>query len=110
MMQIPELFRRPWKRERRRHPRFGSPTLTLVAGPRRFTTLDWSMSGCRIAQPGGPLQYEDRMDGTIFIEGEDCDGEFLAQVTRRADSGDVGLRWVTLSGSITATMAEYSLC
>jgi hypothetical protein len=106
-MFMSELLRIPWKRERRHHPRFSSPTLTLVAGPKRFSTLDWSLSGCRIAQPASLLRFHDRVDGTLFIEGENRDGEFLAEVTRRNESGDVGLRWLTLTGSITAAMAEY---
>jgi hypothetical protein len=104
-MQIVQLLRRALKRERRRYTRFTSPSLTLVSGPKRYTTLDWSMSGCRIAGRNGALQQE-RLDGSMFIEGKETHGEFTAEVMRRTDTGELGLRWVTLSGSITATMAE----
>jgi hypothetical protein len=49
---------------------------------------------------------QDRLDGSMFIEGKETHGEFTAEVMRRTDTGELGLRWVTLSGSITATMAE----
>ena len=99
--------RYPWSRERRQTQRFSLPAVTLVSGPDRFETIDWSVSGCRITQPSAALKFRDRIEGTIFLEGEQRHGAFVAEVMRLTADGDVGLRWLEVSPPVMSAMNEY---
>jgi hypothetical protein len=106
-MSTSAAVRYPWSRERRQNTRFSMPTVTLVSGADRFETLDWSVSGCRIVQPSASLKFRDRIEGSIFLEGEERHGEFVAEVMRLTAEGDIGLRWIELSSPVMSAMTEY---
>jgi hypothetical protein len=114
-MSMTGLLRHPWRQgwaraipfthDRRREPRYAVPHLTLVVGPNQFTTLDWSLSGGRIKHPEGSLDFKDRIKGKLYLEGDMRSGGFVAEVARLTAAGDVGLRWLALSGPIASAMA-----
>jgi hypothetical protein len=97
--------RTPIAHDRRRQPRYAVPHLTLIVGPNQFTTLDWSLTGGRIKQPEASLGFKDRLDGKLYLEGDPHPGGFIAEVARLTAAGDVGLRWLDLSGPIARAMA-----
>jgi hypothetical protein len=114
-MAMSGLLRHPWREglaralpfthDRRGDPRYAVPHLTLVVGETQYTTLDWSVSGGRIKQPEYSLDVSDRIRGKLYLEGDRRAGGFVAEVARLTPAGDVGLRWLTLSGEIASAMA-----
>jgi hypothetical protein len=85
--------------ERRKHPRASAPTLTLSIDGVSYTALDWSHGGCRVNAPSGPFKIKQRVEGRINLKGAGK-GEFVCEVVRLANNGDVGLRWLEISSQI----------
>ena len=83
--------------ERRQHPRSDQPELTLRFGGQDYTAVDWSLGGCRINADAARFQVKQRIQGRMQLEGSDGRGEFLAEVVRIVENGDVALRWLELS-------------
>jgi hypothetical protein len=109
-MVITRLFSFPWwRRERRAHARIHLPALVLVIGRNRYPALDWSLGGCRIEVESGESKLGDRIEGTLVLDGHRERGEFLAEVMRAGDGGDLGLRWLEISGSLFAAMAQVKI-
>jgi len=104
-MLLAERLRLAVAHERRQDPRYEVPTLTLVAGPDCLTALDWSIGGTRVKQPERKLKPYDRLVGRLCLAGERRTGDFVAEVARLTEAGEVGLRWLELRGPIAAAMA-----
>lgn len=105
-MDIAGLLRFPWwRRERRGHPRLHAPGLVLIAEWKRFEARDWSLGGCLIDAPPGTYTRGQRIEGTLEIRGQDERGEFLAEIVRVNEGGELGLRWLEISGNLFALMA-----
>ena len=82
--------------DQRQHPRVYDRPLKLLIDGRRYKTLDWSMSGMRIAAypaAGGPNAT---VAGVILAGGQVKRGEFVAEVVRVLPDGSVGVRFVKL--------------
>ncbi len=92
--------------ERRQHPRSEQPELTLRFGGQEYTAIDWSLGGCRINGDTAQFQVKQRIQGRMRLEGADGRGEFLAEVVRIVENGDVGLRWLELSPYIFMSVTE----
>ena len=90
--------------ERREHPRTDLPKLTLRFGGQKFKTVDWSLGGCRINGDASQFQIKQRIQGRMQLEGAEGRGDFLAEVVRVVENGDVGLRWLELSPHIFMAM------
>lgn len=105
-MTINRLVKFAWRREeRRQHDRVAEPPVTLVADRRKFTTLDWSLGGCRIKGEPGVYARSERFEGHLKIEG--CPhGEFVAEVVRGTETGEYGLRWLEVTSATFVAMAE----
>ena len=92
--------------ERRQHPRTDQPKLMLRFDGQKYQTVDWSLGGARIKANGGPaLQVRQHIQGQLQLEGADERGEFMAEVVRVGENGDIGLRWLELSPHIFMTVA-----
>jgi hypothetical protein len=64
---------------------------------RTFKTIDWSIGGARVAEYWMPAWPGDVLTGTIdSIAGEEP-GPFTAEVVRRSESGEIGLRFLEIS-------------
>jgi hypothetical protein len=90
-------FRRPSGGDQRQHPRVYDRPLKLLIDGRRYKTLDWSMSGMRIAgYPAAAAVPNATVAGTILASGQVKRGEFVAEVVRVLPDGSVGVRFVKL--------------
>jgi len=81
------------------------PKLTLRFADRKYKTVDWSLGGCRINGDAAQFRVRQRIEGRLQIEGAEERGEFIAEVVRVGDNGDIGLRWLELSPHIFMTVA-----
>lgn len=83
-------------KERREHERTSACTIKLKFGGATYTSLDWSLGGCRIAGTPERLRNGDMIEGTIAGIGFSHSGEFLAEIVWRKSDGLAGLRWLEL--------------
>lgn len=92
--------------DRRRNARiYDRPLLLLIEGY-EYKTLDWSLSGFRIAAFHRPMTRLERFDGMIgAIDGEGR-GEFTAEVARIAANGEIGARFLEVSSAKFAAMSR----
>jgi hypothetical protein len=97
--------------ERRQHPRLREPAITLVVGGRKIRTVDWSLGGCLVVAEHvgpGPHRVGDQVGGKLRLA-KVPQGEFLAEVVRQTDKGELGLRWLEITAStFMAITVEYS--
>jgi len=91
--------------ERRQHPRTDQPRLTLRFDGQKYETVDWSLGGCRIKGEAAQFRLRQHIQGHLQLDGADERGEFMAEVVRIVENGDVGLRWLELSPHIFMTVA-----
>lgn len=96
--------------DRRHHRRvYDRPIKVRVEG-RRYDTLDWSLSGFRINDYHRTLEYGDRLSGTIGpLDGIKA-GDFVVEVVRTTDNGDVGVRFIEISSEIFLAMSGLKSC
>jgi hypothetical protein len=105
-MSIADIIRKPldWV-ERRLHARTNDPVLKLTVGKRTYVALDWSLGGCRIAASPGEFQLKQKVEGRIVLGGPNPQsGEFVAEVVRLTDQGEIGLRWLELSAQLVVSL------
>src|SRR5258708_37708394 len=72
----------------------GPPPLALRVGGQKYRALDWSLGGCRINDGTSRFRLKQQVEGRLDLEGPEARGEFIAEVVRVGDNGDVGLRWL----------------
>lgn len=109
-MEITGLFRFPWwRRERRLQPRTRTPSLTLIVDHRFYPTLDWSLGGCRIKGAPGTYKVGDRLEGGLDLSGFQEPGEFVAEVVRAGDQGELGLRWLEITRNLFRAMVTVKI-
>src|SRR5713226_8140350 len=101
-MTIARFFSSLWSGvERRQHPRLREPAITLVIEGRKVKTIDWSLGGCLIvaADLGPPSRHVgEKLGGTLRLA-KVPKGEFMAEVVRKTDRGELGLRWLEFTGA-----------
>ncbi len=88
-------FLRP--KDRRKHARIAAPSLELKIDGRKYQTLDWSLGGLRINGFHADVKPRDRLSGTIAGVGGGGPGEFVAEVLRVSENGDVSLRLLEIA-------------
>ncbi len=109
-MEISGLFRFPWwRRERRLQPRTRTPSLTLIVNHHFYPALDWSLGGCRIRTAPGAYRVGDRIDGGLDLSGFGEPGEFIAEVARADELGEVGLRWLEITRNLFTAMVSIKI-
>src|SRR5260221_10960099 len=92
--------------ERRQHVRLREPAITLVIDGRKIKTIDWSTGGCLVVDADlgpGTRHIGEKLKGTLRLS-KVPSGEFLAEVVRRTDRGELGLRWLEISGATFLSM------
>ncbi len=95
-------FLRP--KDRRKHARNTTPSLELKIDGRKYRTLDWSLGGLRINGFHVDVKPRDRLSGTIAGVSGVGPGEFVAEVLRVAENGDVSVRLLEISPAIFLAM------
>lgn len=110
---IPAAVSRLWAMafpgERRAHARQYAPTqqLTLKIEGRRCVTVDWSLGGAKLERYHRPLQRGDLLEGRIGgIRG--VKGEFVANVVRVDEDGEVGLQWREMTTSTFVALSSVT--
>jgi hypothetical protein len=91
--------------ERRKHERIYGHSLSLTIEGERYQTLDWSLGGFRIADFHRPLAARQQITGEVdgrSVRG----GEFTAEIVRLTVGGEVGCRWLDISGATLMSMAN----
>lgn len=92
--------------ELRRHKRMSNTKLQLVAGGKRYETLDWSLGGCRINDyRKKTIKPGDEIKGTISRVGDGNAGAFTAIVVRVTETGDIGMRFVNIAADTFLSMS-----
>ena len=84
--------------DRRRHARVFHALLVLRIHGRTYKTMDWSLGGARIAGYSIPVSPGDIVSGSINSVGGEAPGTFTAEVVRRNDVGEIGIRFLEISG------------
>jgi hypothetical protein len=105
-MSLSDILRKPlgWV-ERRLHPRSHEPVLKLTVGRQSYLALDWSLGGCRIKAEPGEFKHKQKLEGRVTLAGPNPSrGEFVAEVVRVTDSGEIGLRWLELSAHLVVSL------
>jgi len=92
--------------ERRKHRRTGTPPLALRVGGQKYRALDWSLGGCRINDGTSRFRLKQQVEGRLDLEGPEARGEFIAEVVRVGDNGDVGLRWLELPPDLFVALGD----
>lgn len=93
--------------ELRRHIRMTNTKLQLVAdGGKCYETLDWSLGGCRInGYSKKNIRPGDKITGTIGRSGDKNTGAFIAVVVRVTETGDIGMRFVSIAADTFLAMS-----
>ena len=108
---IPSAVSRLWAMafpgERRAHPRKYGPAqqLTLKIDGHRYVTVDWSLGGARLEHYHRPLKRGDVLEGRLSgIRG--VKGEFVANVVRINEDGEVALQWREMTTSTFVALSS----
>ncbi len=103
-MALVNFIRRFLSRDRRQHARHSRPSIRVRYRGRRVQTVDWSLGGCLIPAPEPPfeppLRIGDSFEGEISGIGLGNSGDFLAEVVRITEEGELGLRWLELDSYV----------
>lgn len=106
-MTIARFIAKLWNGgERRGHPRRRKPPMILLIGQHSIETIEWSLGGCRVAASAigkTPVRPGDRLTGQLHVP-RAPEGRFIAEVMRISPEGEVGMRWIEITGSTFATM------
>lgn len=78
--------------------------LVLRINGRAYKTADWSIGGARIAGYSTALAPGDLLSGTIDPIGDEKRGAFIAEVIRRDEQGQLGLRFIEISAMTLLAM------
>ena len=97
-MPIQSILRRILgKPDRRRHARTAAPVLELRIDGHKYKALDWSLGGFRFSGFHKVVRRRDNISGTIDGVGAAGPGEFVAEVMRVSDSGDISVRLLEIT-------------
>ncbi len=84
------------KPDRRRHARNTATVLELRIDGHKYETIDWSLGGFRFSGFHKDVRRRDNISGTIGGVGAGP-GEFVAEVMRVSDNGDVSVRLLEIT-------------
>ena len=94
----------PGGHERRQHPRYVAPRLTLRFEDHNYKTTDWSIGGFRISGFHRPVRPGETLEGSVVTWGGLKKEAFEADVLRLDPEGDVYCRFLTLTRAIMNAM------
>ena len=96
--------------DRRRHRRvYDRPIKVRVEG-NKYETVDWSLGGFRIKGYHRTLEIGERLSGKIGpVDGIKA-GDFIVDVVRTTDDGEVGVRFLEISSEIFLAMSGLKSC
>ena len=96
--------------DRRSHRHvYDRPIKVRVEG-NKYETLDWSLGGFRIKGYHRTLEIGERLSGKIGpVDGIKA-GDFVVDVVRTSDDGDVGVRFIEISSEIFLAMSGLKSC
>jgi len=96
--------------DRRHHRRVYDRPIKLQMENRPYDTLDWSLGGFRINGFHRPVEVGERLPGNIGpVDGVKV-GDFVVEVVRTTDDGDMGVRFVEISSEIFLAMSGLKSC
>ena len=94
------------KRDRRQHRRTRSRPIKVAFDGKTYRTVDWSLTGFRLASFHRTLAVGERLGGKIGPIGTADQGDLIALVVRTTEEGEVGLRILEMDPAIFIAMSE----
>ncbi len=104
------LFRRVPHKDRRKNRRNFDRPLKLKVEGRTYQTLDWSLGGFRIKDYHRPLEIGERITGKVSLPYGGHVGDFVAEIVRATEDGDVGVRILEITSRTFVAMAGLKSC
>ncbi len=96
--------------DRRRHRRVHDRPIKVRVEGNKYETLDWSLGGFRIKGYHRTLEIGERLSGKIGpVDGIKA-GDFVVEVVRTTDDGDMGVRILEISSEIFLAMSGLKSC
>lgn len=96
--------------DRRRHRRVYDRPIKVRLEGKHYDTLDWSLGGFLINGYHRTLEVGERLSGKIGpVDGIKA-GDFVVEVVRTTDGGDVGVRFIEISSEIFLAMSGLKNC
>ncbi len=107
---LQSLLGLPPQTDLRHHRRvYDRPIKVRVEG-KQYDTLDWSLGGFLINGYHRPLEIGECLSGKIGpVDGVKA-GDFIVEVVRTIDDGDVGVRFIEISSEIFLAMSGLKSC
>lgn len=95
----------------RRHRRrvYDRPIKVRLEG-NHYDTLDWSLGGFRINGYHRTLEIRERLSGKIGPVNGVKAGDFVVEVVRTTDCGDVSVRFIEISSETFLAMSGLKNC
>lgn len=106
--RLSSTVRRFSGRERRQHPRFDDIDLDLVIDGQRIETEDWSLGGFRIKELPSDYGVHGTVGGKLYVEEEDKEASFTAEILRRLENGAYACRFVEISTAAFFVMSQLA--
>jgi PilZ domain len=96
--------------DRRHHRRTYDRPIKIKMGGNQYETLDWSLGGFRFNGYHRTLEIGERLSGKIGpVDGIKA-GDFIVEVVRTTDEGDVGVRIIEISSEVFLAMSGLKNC
>lgn len=103
------LKRLVYQKDRRRHVRHTSTSLTVTVDGHKYKTVDWSLGGFRLAGFHRPVAAKDRIAG-LLAPPKGAKGDFVAEIVWTADDGHLGVRFLEITPRTFLAMADLKEC
>lgn len=94
--------------DRRQHKRIRSRPIKVTLDGKTYKTVDWSLSGIRLATFHRQLMVGERLEGRIGPIGTTDQGELIVAVVRTTEEGEVGFRILEVAPALFIAMSELS--
>ena len=104
------LRKRPLQRtqDRRQHKRIRTQPIKVTFDGKSYRTVDWSLSGIRLAAFHRELAVGEQLVGRIGPIGTTDQGELIVSVVRTTEEGEVGLRILELDPALFMAMSQLA--
>lgn len=96
--------------DRRHHRRIYDRPIEVEVEGKHYDTLDWSLGGFRINGYHRLLEIGERLSGKIGPVDGIRPGDFIVEIIRTTDDGDVGVRFIEISAEIFLAMSGLKSC
>ena len=104
MLLPPRLTRRT--RDRRQYRRIRTRPIKVVLEGKSYRTVDWSLSGVRLASFHRELEVGERLVGRVGPIGTTDQGDLILSVVRTTEEGEVGLRILEVDPAAFMAMCQ----